>query len=107
MWPSLFDDPKAKESFERLRNKFDPRIAFLVAAVDSDYRTRLKTGYEPAEAYARSVGDIARIHALVEGYSPDQARERQAAVYEETLRVASTVGMADPVHPHAERILPT
>jgi hypothetical protein len=102
MWPSLFDDPETKASFDRLRARgFDERIAYLVAAVDGAYRDRVRTGFEPMEAYAKSVGEIAGIAARAEGYSPEEARERETAVYEKTLRE----GMDDPHHPHAVRIL--
>jgi hypothetical protein len=104
MWPSLFDDPKTKASFDRLRARgYDERIAYLVAAVDGAYRSRVSTGYKPLEAYAKSVGEIANLAAIAEGYSPDGASERERAVYEKTLRE----GMDDPDHPHAERLFPS
>jgi hypothetical protein len=86
MWPSLFDDAETKASFDRLRARYDERLAYLVAAVDGAYRNRVRTGFEPLEAYAKSVGEIARIAAIAEGYSPEEARERETAVCEKTLR---------------------
>jgi hypothetical protein len=102
MWPSLFDDPETKASFDRLRAHYDERIAYLVAAVDGAYRHRVRTGFKPLEAYAKSVGEIAKFAAIAEGYSPEEARERETAVYEKTLRE----GMDDPDHPHAVRFTP-
>ena len=99
-WPSLFDDEETKASFGRLTSAgYDKRIAFKVAAVDCAFRARIKTGHKPPEAYARSVAEIAKINALVEGYAPEVAADRQNAVYEKTLRE----GLDDPVHPHAIR----
>jgi hypothetical protein len=66
------------------------------------FSSRVSTGYKPLEAYAKSVGEIANLAAIAEGYSPDVASERERAVYEKTLRE----GMDDPVHPHAERFAP-
>jgi hypothetical protein len=102
-WPSLLDDAQTRASFERLRLRYDERIAFMVAAVDGAYRNRVRTGYDRVEAYARTVGEIARINAIVEGYSPEIASEREATVYEKTRRE----GLDDPVHPHAERLFPS
>jgi hypothetical protein len=104
MWPSLFDDPETKASFDRLRARgYDERIAYLVAAVDGAYRNRVRTGYKPLEAYAKSVGEIAKLAAIAEGYSPEEARKRETEVYEKTLRE----GMDDPDHPHAVRLFPS
>jgi hypothetical protein len=71
MWPSLFDDPETKASFNRLRASYDERIAYLVVTVDGAYRNRVKTGVKPLEAYAKSVGEMAGIAAIAEGYSPE------------------------------------
>jgi hypothetical protein len=104
MWPSLFGDPETQASFQRLRAAgLDERVAFMVAAVDANFRRSVASGDKPLEAYAASVADAAKINAIVEGYSPDEARDRQTIVYEKTLRE----GLDDPVHPHAERHLPT
>lgn len=103
MWPSLFDDKETTASFERLRGRYDKRMAFMVASVDATFRRRLKTGHTPIEAYARSVAEVANINAIVEGFSPDVARKREEEVYAKTLRE----GLDDPVHPHATRFLPT
>ena len=46
----------------------------MVAAVDCAFRARIKTGHKPPEAYARSVAEIAKINALVEGYTPEVRR---------------------------------
>src|SRR5262245_59123594 len=99
MWPSLFDDKETTASFERLRGRYDKRMAFMVASVDAAFRRRVKTGDKPLEAYARSVAEIANINALEEGFSPDVARKRAEEVYTRTLRE----GLDDPVHPHAIR----
>ena len=56
----------------------------------------------PLEAYARSVGELARINALLEGFDPTVAKKREALIYHKTLRE----GLDDPVHPHAERLSP-
>src|SRR5262249_48616140 len=101
MLPSLFNDPDTMASFERLRGSYDERTAFLVAAIDGAYRSRVEAGHERSEAYALSVGEIARISAIVMGYSRDEGRAREKAVYERTLRE----GLDDPVHPHASRFL--
>jgi hypothetical protein len=77
MWPSLFDDKETTASFERLRGRYDKRMAFMVASVDATFRRRLKTGHTPIEAYARSVAEVANINAIVEGFSPDVARKRE------------------------------
>ena len=102
-WPSLFDDETTKQEFARLRARYDERLAFLVAAVDGAFRSRVATGHKPLEAYARSVGDLARINAMAEGYSPDEADARERTVYEKTLRE----GLDDPMRPHAQRLFPT
>ena len=99
----LFEEPEAKASYERLiRAGLDQRMAFMTAATDAAFRTRVRTGATPLEAYARSVGELARINALLEGFAPTVAKKREALIYEKTLRE----GLDDPVHPHAERLLP-
>jgi hypothetical protein len=103
-WPSLFDDEVAMASFERLRSSgLDERVAFSVAAVDHAYRQRTKAGCGKVEAYARSVAEMAKINAIVEGYSPGAARDRETVVYQKALRE----GLHDPEHPHAKRHLPS
>ena len=77
MWPSLFDDDETKASFERLRICDDERMAFMVAAVDGAFRKRIRTGSKPPEAYARSVDEIAKMNALVEGYSLSDSAKRE------------------------------
>lgn len=99
MWPSLFEDPETQASFERLKAKYDERLAFMVAAIDGAFRNRVKTGYTPLKAYAKSVAEAARINAMVEGYSPDVANEREQEVYVRILRE----GPLNPVRPHEER----
>ena len=102
-WPSLFDDETTKQEFARLRARYDERLAFLVAAVDSAFRSRVRTGHKPLEAYARSVGELAKINAIAEGYSPEEADERERTVYQKTLRE----GLDDPERPHAQRLFPS
>ena len=91
-------------SFERLRSSgLDERVAFSVAAVDHAYRQRTKAGCGKVEAYARSVAEMAKINAILEGYSHGAARDRETAVYQKALRE----GLDDPEHPHAKRHLPS
>ena len=103
MWSAPLDDPQTKAAYERIRHRgLDPRLAFMVAAVDGAYRNRVATGFTPLEAYARSLEEFARINALVEGYSDAVASERAKTVYEKTKRE----GVDHPERPHEERLFP-
>jgi hypothetical protein len=99
----LFEEPETKASYERLIEAgLDQRIAFMTAATDAAFRHLVRTGSTPLEAYARSVGELARINALLEGFGPKVAKKREILIYTKTLRE----GLDDPVHPHAERLSP-
>jgi hypothetical protein len=99
----LFEEPQTKASYERLIEAgLDQRMAFMTAATDAAFRVRVRAGAAPLEAYAQSVGELARINALLEGFAPTVAKKREALLYTKTLRE----GLDDPVHPHAERLSP-
>jgi hypothetical protein len=55
------------------------------------------------EAYAKSVGEIAKLAAIAEGYSPEVGQLAR----EGGVRKDLGEGMDDPVHPHAERLFPS
>jgi hypothetical protein len=102
MWRSLFDDPETRVSFERLRNRFDERMAFMVAATDGAFRNRVKTGYSRPDAFAKTMGELAVLNATLEGYSPDEATERERLAYDRAVRE----GLDDPEHPLAVQLFP-
>ena len=77
-------------------------MAYMIAAVDHAFRDRVKTGYKPLKAYAVTLGELAKINAILEGYDQNIASEREAAVYEKTLRES----LDDLYRPHAERLWP-
>jgi hypothetical protein len=84
---NLFDDPEARKSYQHVIGiGFDERAAFIIASVDSDFRKRVRTGFTPVEAYAKTLGELASFNALMEGYGPDVRRRREKEVYEKTKR---------------------
>ena len=100
--PSRQESLSFKTEFEHLRAIYDERIAFMTAAIDLDFRKRRTTGMEPLEAYAKTVAEVAKVNALVEGYSEAEASERERTVYEKTKRE----GIYDLAYPHCERVWP-